>query len=229
MFYVDPLYILLAFPALFIAIIASILVRYYYSKYSKVPNSANLSGVDIVERIARRKGLNIRLNISMTDLSDHYNPFRGELTLSERVARMPSIASVGITAHEMGHVLQHKKGAILFGLRNLMVPLVNLGSSIGYILFVLGLSLQIAGVVLLGIALFSLSTLFTIITLPIEIDASIKALKMIRKLEILTYGEIEGVKKVLLAAALTYVAAVMQSLSSLLYYILRAFGVRRRD
>jgi Zn-dependent membrane protease YugP len=226
---IDPLYVLLAFPAFIVAFCAQLLVHYFYSKYSKIPNSANVSGADVVEMIARGKALNIRFNISLAELSDHYNPLRSELTLSERVARAPSIASIGIAAHEMGHVVQHKHGALLMGIRTLMVPIVNIGSTLGYILFIIGLSLQVLGVTVLGIILFSSATVFTIITLPIEIDASVKALKMIKELNILTLEELGGVKKVLFAAALTYVAAVAQSLSSLLYFILRAFGARRRD
>lgn len=189
----------------------------------------NLSGVDIVSKIAKDRGLNISLNVSMFGLSDHYNPLKRELTLSERVARVPSTASIGIAAHEMGHAEQHKKGSLLMGIRTFMVPIVNIGSTLGYILFILGLSMQIAGVVFFGIALFSLSTLFTIVTLPIEIDASMRALGMIRSLNTFNEEEISGVKKVLTAAALTYVASVVQSLSSLLYFILRSFGVRRKE
>lgn len=229
MFTIDPVYIILSLPALFIAFIAQILVRYFYSKYSNIPNKKNITGVDAVEGMAREYGLNIRLNVSLNDLSDHYNPLNRELTLSERVARTPTIASVGIAAHEMGHVLQHKKGSLLVGIRNIMVPVVNIGSTLGYILFILGLSLQFFELVMFGIALFSLSTLFTVVTLPIEIDASIKAMNMIKKLNLLDNDEIGGVRNVLTAAALTYVAAVMQSLSSLFYYIVRAFGVRKRE
>lgn len=228
MFYIDPLYLILSLPALLIGLTAQFLVRYFYSKYLQTPNSADITGIDFVEMILRKYDLDIRLNISLGDLLDSYNPLRGVLTLSERVARTPSIASVGIAAHEMGHVLQHKKGFFIVGIRTLLVPIVNIGTSIGYILFLLGLSLNFFNVAILGIAFFSLSTLFTIITLPIEIDASIRALKMIRGLDIFASYEINGVKKVLAAAALTYVAGVMQSLFTLIYYVLRAFGVRKR-
>lgn len=225
---VDPIYIIFSLPAILLAIAAQILVRYFYSKYSRIPNSADVTGIDIVEGISRNHGLNIRLAVSMSDLSDHYNPISSELTLSEKVAHTPSIASVGIAAHEMGHVLQHKKGALLINIRNIMVPVVNFSTTLGYILFIAGMSLQILGVVLLGVGLFSISTFFTLITLPIEIDASMKALRMIRSLGIFNVSELDDIKKVLFTAALTYVAAVFQSLSSLIYYLLRAFGVRRK-
>jgi Zn-dependent membrane protease YugP len=224
MFYIDPFYIILSLPALIIGIGAQLLVKYYFSKYSKVGNVKSITGIDVVEKIAREEGLNIRFSMSAN--SDHYNPRKSEITLSEKVARMPSIAAVGIAAHEMGHAMQHKKSSILMSIRNFMVPVVNIGSKIGYLLFLLGLSLQIFGFVTIGIALFSLSTAFTVITLPI--DASRKVLVVIKRLNLLESYEVDGVKKVLTAAALTYVAAVVQSLSTLLYYILRAFGGRKR-
>ena len=229
MYYIDPYYILLSLPALIIGSIAQILVRYYYSKYSRVGNSEQISGVETAGRIAREYDLNMKVQISLSELSDHYNPLNGVLTLSDDVARTPSIASVGITAHELGHVMQHKSGSILVSVRNFIIPIVNFGSTLGYIIFLIGLSFQLFGVVVIGIVLFSLTTLFTIITLPIEIDASLKAVKMIKRTGILQNYEMGGVKKVLTAASLTYVAAVMQSVSTLFYYILRAIGVRRKD
>lgn len=229
MYYIDPFYILLSLPALIIGIIAQLLVRFYYNKYSRIDNSSQINGVDTAERIASEYDMNMRVQISLSKLSDNYNPYNRVLTLSDEVARTPTIASVGITAHELGHVLQHRNGSVLVGIRNFIVPIVNLGSTLGYIIFLVGLSFQFFGIVIFGIALFSLSTLFTIITLPIEIDASLKAMKMIERTGILQSYEMEGVKKVLVAASLTYVAAVMQSISTLFYYILRAIGVRRRE
>jgi len=227
MFYIDPLYIILSAPALILAISAQLLVKYFFSKYSKTMNKKEMTGVDVAEKFAREYGLNLRLNVAFADLSDHYNPAVRELTLSERVARTPSIASVGITAHEIGHALQHKKGEFLVGLRTAMVPVVNFGTTVAYILFILGLSLQFFSLAIIAVALFSLSTIFTLVTLPIEIDASIKAMRMIRAQNILYPDELGGVKKVLIAASLTYVAGVLQSLSSLIYFVLRALGSRR--
>jgi len=228
MYYIDPVYILISLPALLIGITAQLLVKYFYNKYNNVANSSRITGAEVAERFAKDYGLNIKLKISLSRLSDNYNPINRVLTLSDEVARRPSIASIGISAHELGHVLQHKKGSILVGIRNLIAPVVNLGSTLGYIIFLIGLSLQIFGAVIAGIVLFSLSTLFTIITLPIEIDASIKAVNMIKRTGILEEYEMNGVKKVLLAASITYVAAVMQSVSTLLYYVFRAVGIRKR-
>ncbi len=229
MFTLDPIYLLISIPAVLLTFGAQLFVRYYYSKYSKIINYNRLNGLETVEKIAREHDINIKVNISLNDLSDNYNPINGTLTLSEKVARTPTVSSVGIAAHEMGHVLQHKNGFILIVIRNIITPIVNIGSTLGYFLFIVGLPLQLFNMVILGIILFSLSTLFTIITLPIEIDASVKALRILRSLNIVNEKEVGGVKKVLTAAALTYLAAVMQSLSSLLYYILRAFNVKKKD
>lgn len=227
MFFFDPMYLLFSLPALLVAIIAQLLVKYFYSKYSRVPNTANMSGAEVVSEIARRNNFDIRLNVSLQDLSDHYNPINKELTLSDKVARNPSIASVGIAAHEMGHVMQHRKGFFLMSIRNVLPPIVNLGTTLAYLLFLIGWSFQIFGLILAGIVFFSVSTFFTLITLPIEVDASRRALKMVKELQLLTPSETNGVRNVLIAAALTYVAALLQSLSTLLYYVFRAMGVRR--
>jgi Zn-dependent membrane protease YugP len=229
MFYIDPLYILLSLPALIISFGAQFLVRHYFSKYAKITNSAHITGAELAGKIAHEFNLPVELTISPNDLSDSYNPLRKELTLSESVANYPTIASAGIVAHEMGHALQHKERSFLMGVRTAIIPMVNIGTTIGYILFLLGIAFQIFNLTLVGIAFFSFSTFFTVITLPIELGASRNALLMIRELHILDEGEIEGVKKVLLAAALTYVAAVFQSLSSLLYYVIRAFGVKKKS
>ena len=222
--YIDPLYILLSLPALLIALGAQFIVRYFYSKYSRVANSAGLNGIDVTERLARENGLNIRLQVSLQDLVDSYNPMKKELTLSEKVAHAPSMASVGIAAHELGHAMQHQKGSFLLSIRTYLVPIVNLGTTLGYLLFILGFTLQVLGAMLLGIALFSFATVFTIVTLPVEIDASAKALKMLKGLNVFNENDLNGVRRVLFAAGFTYVASVLQSLSTLLYYVLRAFG-----
>ncbi|MDD3648467.1 MAG: zinc metallopeptidase [Candidatus Dojkabacteria bacterium] len=227
--FIDPIYIIFSIPALILVLSAQILVKVFYSKFSKVGNSAGLTGVDVVEKISRTNNLDIKLNISMGQLDDHYNPRSKEITLSEQVARTPSIASIGIAAHEMGHAIQHRTGSLFINIRNFLVPVVNLGSTLGYILFLVGLSLQMFQLAIVGVGFFALSTVFTILTLPIEIDASVKALGMIQRLNIFSETDLGGVKKVLTAAALTYVAAIAQSLSSLLYFLFRAFGVRRRD
>jgi Zn-dependent membrane protease YugP len=228
MYTIDLFYILLSIPALLIAVLAQILIRYFYSKYSQVPNSKGINGIQAAELISRKYGFDFRLSVSMFTLSDHYNPFSSILTLSEQVARLPTIASIGIVAHELGHVQQHQSGGILLRIRNMLIPVVNIGTTLGYLLFVLGIALQFFSLLVLGIILFSLSTLFTLITLPIEIDASNKAMNFINELQLLTPNEIDGAKKVLFAAVLTYIAAAFQSLTSLFYYILRILGMRRR-
>ena len=225
--YFDPLYILMAAPAFAAALIAQLIVKITYNKYSQVPNSTNYSGVDVVEKIMRKKNVNLQVTVSHKNLSDSYNPFSDTLCLSEKVAYGPSVASVGIAAHEMGHVIQNKKGFFLFNIRNIFVPVVRFGTSAGMILFLIGLSLNYFGLSIIGVALFGLSTIFTIITLPIEIDASRRALKFIKNYSLLDPSQYSSAKKVLFAASLTYVAAVMQSVSTFVYYLLRAFGTKR--
>jgi Zn-dependent membrane protease YugP len=228
MFGIDPFYILISLPAILLGLVAQILVKSYYSKFSQIANVKRINGTDVAQKAVERYGLDIKLNVALGDLSDHYNPWKSELTLSDSVARLPSISSVGIAAHELGHVLQHKKSSFLMSIRNVLVPIVNIASTLGYFLFLLGLAINIFEAMVLGIVLFSLSTVFTIVTLPIEIDASLKAMNIIKELNLLEAYEIGGVKKVLTAAALTYVAATVQSVSTLFYYVIRAFGGRKR-
>lgn len=225
----DLTYILFSLPALIVGLIASLLLKYWTGKYRKVLNSNGHTGVDIAEKIAQRNSFGIRLNITPRFLGDNYNPVTKELTLSREVAQEKSITSVGIAAHELGHVDQDYSKNLLFRLRTAIVPAVNIGSSLGYFLLIFGIIIGLSGLAWLGIILFSATTFFSLVTLPIEIDASRRALKLIRQEQLLFESEIPGVKKVLTAAALTYVAATLQSLGSLLYFVLRVQGISRND
>lgn len=229
MFYIDPLYIIFSLPAIFIGGLASLLLRYWTNKYLSRENLNHITGVEVVERIARKKGLDIRLTVNDNFLSDHYNPSDRTLSLSRPIAQTTTITAVGIAAHEMGHALQHHNGNILLSLRNLLVPALNIGTSLGYFLLIMGIIIGFTQLAWVGIILFSGSTIFSFMTLPIELDASSKALKLIREEQLLFPEEISGAKKVLTAAALTYVAASLQSLGSLVYFFLRVRGMGRRD
>jgi hypothetical protein len=228
MFYFDPIYFLFALPALVISGIATLLLRYWYGKYSRQKNSKNLTGKDVAREVARDRNIDLKYSESRGNLSDHYNPFSNELSLSYEVANNPSVASVAIAAHEMGHADQDFSGSVIMKFREVLVPGLNIGTNIGYLLIVLGFLFGVANLVLVGIILFSGTTFFTLFTLPIEIDASRRAINMIRKNNFLTGSEISGAKKVLAGAALTYVAAVLSSLGTLIYYIFRYAGMRRR-
>lgn len=221
----DSLYLLFALPAFLISIIASGLVKYWSSKYLDVPTLKQINGLDTVQKLSPTYNLNIRIEQVGGNLSDHYDPRDKTLRLSRDVALRPTITSVAIAAHELGHARQHSEKNILLALRSLIVPTVNLGTQLGYVLIVVGLLIASTNLAWVGIILFSLSTVFSLLTLPIELDASRKGLGMIKKERLLEPSEIPGAQKVLTAAALTYVAATISSLSNLLYFIFRVQGV----
>lgn len=227
--YFDPLYIIFSLPALFLSLIATILLKVWTNKYINTPNSRNVTGMDSVRAIATQYQLSLTVGRAEGYLNDHFDPRTKSIALSNEVANRPTIASVAITAHELGHALQDKQRNPLIVLRSLIVPAVNIGTNIGYFIIFLGFLISLSNVVWLGIALFSLSTFFSLLTLPIEIDASNKGLSMIRKLDLLDNSELGSAKKVLIAASLTYVAAAFSSISTLLYFIFRAERIGKRD
>lgn len=228
MFY-DPLYLIISLPLLFLGLASSLFLRIIYSKYNSEINSKNINGIDTVTQIAQKYNFNVDLQRGYGTLTDHYNPITKTVSLSEDVAMRPTIASVGIAAHEMGHVAQHHNSFFLMSIRTTIAPVVSIGSNLGYIIFVVGLIFNIAGLAWIGILFFSGTTLFTLITLPVEIDASRRAIKMVRELKLVDEVNIGGVRMVLFAAALTYVAATIQSAANLLYFILRARGIKSEN
>ncbi len=230
MFFFDPLYILFSLPAILVMLWAQAKVQGAYGKYSQVRNLRGLTGADVAKRLLEAGGLyGVRLEETPGQLSDHYDPRSKVLRLSPGVARIPSVAAMGIVAHEVGHALQDAMGYAPLKLRGALVVPVNLGSSLGPILFLLGLFAQSPNLVWLGIILFSGAVLFTIITLPVELDASRRALAMLSTTGLVTVQEMDGAKAVLSAAAWTYVAAALQAVSSLLYYVFYALGMSNRE
>lgn len=225
----DIKYLIFSIPAIAVGVIASLLLKYWTGKYSRQENLTRLSGVDAVERIARKENLSVRLEVNSGNLTDHYDPRNQTISLSRDVAQLASIASVAIAAHEMGHAIQHQKGSVLMSFRNLIVPMVNIGTNIGYFLLIIGIIIGLSGLAWFGIILFSFATIFSLLTLPIELDASRRALNIIKSENLLLPSEIGGANKVLLAAALTYVAATLQSVGSLLYFVLRVQGMSRKE
>lgn len=228
LYYIDPLYIVIALPAFFLGICSQLFVRYMFRKYSQVINSKGITGVDVVEKLAEKYGIRLRFDMKHGKSDGSYNPINKTIALSEDVARTPSIAAVGIAAHEMGHAIQHKKASLLFSFRTAFAAILNITSTLGYFLLMMGFIFQIIGIIWIGILLFSGAAVFSIVTLPIEFDASRRAMKCIREQNLLDSIEADKAQKVLTAAALTYVAATVQSLSVLLYFILRAFGISSR-
>lgn len=227
--YFDPLYLIISFPILLLGIFASIFLRIIYGINSRKVNNMNVNGIETVSRIAQHYNYSVELGQTFDNLGDNYNPLSRLVTLSNDVAHRPTIASVGIAAHEMGHVAQHNSSFFLITIRTSIAPVVNIGSNLGYVLFFIGLMFSIANLAWLGILLFSLTTVFALITLPIEIDASRRAIKMIKELHLVDDANIGSVRMVLFAAAFTYVAALVQSSGNLLYFILRAQGIGKRD
>ncbi len=230
MFYFDPMYLVFALPALILAFFAQYKVQSTYAKYSKVRNLRGLSGLEAARWLLGSSGLShISVEGAPGRLGDHYDPRQKVLRLSREVAYSQSVAALGIVAHEVGHALQDQTNYAFLRLRTGLVPVVNLGSYLGFILFFIGILLQFSGLIWLGIILFSGSVVFAFLTLPVEWDASRRALQMLRAGGLVDSRELKGAQAVLSAASLTYVAALAQAISSLLYYIFIALGMRRRD
>jgi uncharacterized protein len=226
--YIDPLYIVLFIVTLAISGGAQLYIRGTFARWSQVPNSAGLPGADVGQRLvsgpafARGGGAGggIRFKIVPGDLSDHFDPRTLEVGLSQEVASRPSVAAMAVTAHEVGHAQQHTEGTIAMKARSFLVPAVTFSPIVSYLFIFLGLILNITGLFWIGIIAFALMVVFTLLTLPVEIGASRRALVMLRGSGLLAGPQDEeGVRKVLIAAALTYVAAAVTAVLTLLYYL----------
>lgn len=227
---IDPMYYLFALPALILGLYAQWKVKAAYSKYQSVRNTMNMSGFEVGRRLLERNGLtHVGIEGTPGQLSDHYDPRSKKLYLSEGVAQSPSVAAIGVVAHEVGHALQDQQEYLPLRLRAGLVPIVQLGSWLGPIIFLVGILLSIPNLPVIGLLLFSGTLVFALVTLPVELDASRRAVAMLQDGGMLTTSDEEGVRAVLSAAALTYVAAVAQALSTILYYLFLLSGSRRRD
>ena len=230
-FFFDPMYLLFAMPALLLAMFAQWKVSSAYAKYTKVRNARNITGVQAADYLLRANGLNLNVSGTPGQLTDHYDPRDKTLYLSQGVAQTPSVASLAIVAHEVGHAVQDSQGYAPMRFRAFLVAPASIGPWVGYIMFIIGIFLNFAGLVWLGIVFFSASLIFALATLPVEINASQRALAMLRSSALVGQGEVDAAQSVLTAAALTYVAAAAQALSTLLYYVFVALnlGGRRRN
>ncbi len=231
MFYFDPLYFVFAVPALLLAFYAQLKVKSAYNKYTQVRNLRGLTGQAAAQAILRPEGLfDVTVKGIPGTLSDHYDPRDKSLGLSAGVAQQPSVASLAIVAHEIGHALQDHNAYAPLKLRGAIVPAVQVSAWVAPLLFMLGWWLNMTGLAWLGVGLFALAAVFALITLPVEFDASRRGLQLLQRYQLVDGRELQGAKAVLDAAALTYVAALAQTLSTLLYYVflLTGFG-RRRD
>lgn len=213
-------YSLLFFLSMGLSIFAQFKVKSTFAKYSKVFSSRNFTGRQAAEALMQAFGIgNVRVEKVGGSLTDHYDPSSKILRLSEPVYGSTSISAVGVAAHETGHALQDKESYGPLILRGTLVPAANIGSTLGPYMAMIGMMLGFAHLLTAGIILFSVAVLFYIITLPVEFDASRRAVVMLRKTGVLTEEELRGVKAVLTAAALTYIASALTAVLNLLYFI----------
>ncbi len=230
-YYYDPT-IIFALIGLVLSLLASARVSATFSKYSKVRSYSGMTGAMAAERILRSQGINdVRIERVSGKLSDHYDPRSKVLRLSDSTYADSSVAAVGVAAHECGHAIQHAKGYGPLALRSVLVPVANIGSNLGYILVILGLIFTTNSsniLITIGLIAFSTAVLFQIVTLPVEFNASSRAMVLLDQNGILGEEELKQTRKVLNAAAMTYVAAAATSILQLLRLIIIAGG-RRRD
>jgi len=229
----DPMYFVFALPALLLAMYAQFKVQGAFNKYSQIRNNRNIPGSQAAQYLLSAAGLrDVQIEGTQGTLTDHYDPRGKKLRLSPAVASQPSVAALGIVAHEIGHAQQDLQGYTPMRLRAGLVPMVNLGSWLGPIIFFAGLIFAPqSNLPWVGVILFSLTAVFALVTLPVELNASARAKQMLTTAGLVTSAEEQhGVSQVLDAAAWTYVAAVAQALSTLLYYVFLLTGLgRRRD
>lgn len=223
----DPVYILLILPALLLAIWAQVKVKGSYGKFSRVPLRSGLSGAQVAQQILQSFNLfEVRIEQVPGNLTDHYDPRTKVLRLSPGVYQGRSIASAGIAAHEVGHAIQHGQGYFPLHLRSAIYPMTALGSNLAMPLFIIGFIFSALplgrGMMMLGVLLFTFSVFFTLVTLPVEFNASSRALHALEGFGYLAPDEMRGARKVLSAAALTYVAAAAMAILQLVYMFLRA-------
>ena len=231
MFFFSPTYLLFMLPAIILMLVVQFYVNSAYRKWSQVANRNGLSGADAAARLIRNAGLyDVNIEPVAGNLTDHYDPRSKVLRLSQGVYQGRSVAALAIAAHELGHAMQDHEGYFPLRLRAALVPAVNIGSMLGWILILIGIFIQSTGLAGLGLLVFSAGALFALATLPVELNASARAKQLLTDTGlILGDDERRGVNNVLNAAALTYVAALVTAVLQLLYYASLVFGMGRRS
>ncbi|GMQ79217.1 MAG: zinc metallopeptidase [Anaerolineae bacterium] len=225
----SPYWLLFALPGLILSFWAQSKVRGTVKKYSKVQTARDVTGAEVARTLLDDQGLyDVAIEETRGFLSDHYDPRSKTLRLSQEIYNTPSIAAAGIAAHEMGHAIQHANGYFPLQIRSAIVPVARFGSSLAPWLFIAGFLLRFTTLAWVGIVLFGIAVIFTLVTLPVEFDASRRAKKLLVNNGVLIGNEIKGVDKVLDAAALTYVAAAVAAVGQLIYYVFLLSGGRRR-
>ena len=228
-YYYDPYYWMLLVPAMLIALLAQLNVSSTFNRYSRVAGRRGVTGAQAAEEVLRAHGVyNVRIERVSGRLSDHYDPRSNVIRLSDAVYGSTSVASLGVAAHEAGHAVQYAQGYGPIRLRTAIIPVCNLGSQLSIILIVLGLALYVPALFGVGVILFAVALFGQLVTLPVEFNASSRAMASLRDTGLLDEQELRGARKVLTAAAMTYVAALLVSIAQLLRFLL-AFAGRRRD
>ncbi len=228
-YFMDYWYIVLVLPAVLLSLLAQGMVNGTFNKYSRVINRRGITGAEAARRILDANELrHIRIEPVSGKLTDHYDPKAGVIRLSESVYGSTSVAAVGVASHEAGHAVQHSVGYLPIKIRTAIIPLCNIGSSLATPLIILGLALSFEALAMLGVLLFGLAVVFQLVTLPVEFNASGRALKIISETGMLDDSEKGGARRVLTAAALTYVAALAVSLANFLRLLFIVNGRNNR-
>lgn len=226
-FYFDYYYLILVVPALMLAIWAQVQVKTTYRKYSRVPNSRGMTGAYAAQAVLNFYGItDVRIERVSGNLTDHYDPRSKVIRLSDGVYNSSTVAAIGIACHEAGHAAQYAENYAPIKIRNAIIPVCNIGSTIGIPLALIGWIFSFSILIYVGLGLYAAVFIFQVATLPVEFNASRRAIKVIDETQLLRDDEIGGAKKVLAAAAMTYVASMMVSLANLLRLLLR-FSNRR--
>ncbi len=225
---IDYYYLVLILPALALSLFAQFKVKSTFSKYSQVASQSGFTGERAARMILEQNGLlGVRVERVAGSLTDHFDPRTNVLRLSESTYANRSIAAIGVAAHEAGHAIQHDTGYLPNKLRSALVPLANIGSTAGPYLALFGIILSMQFLMNIGIFLFAFAVLFYMVTLPVEFNASHRALRVLEEQSMLTADELRGARKVLSAAALTYVASALMAFASMLRLILLSRNRRR--
>jgi Zn-dependent membrane protease YugP len=221
------MYLLFALPGLLLGMWAQFSLRSTFARYAQVPTQTGVTGVQTAQKLMQAEGLHIGVRGTAGQLTDFYDPRSKSINLSES-SQVNSVASVAVVAHEMGHAVQDAQGYTPMRLRSAIVPAVSLGAWVGPAMFLLGLWLNLQSLAFIGVIAFSAGAIFSLVTLPVEFNASQRGLAMLQSTGILMPQELPGAQKVLRAAALTYVAAALQALGTVLYFLTILYGGRRR-
>ena len=229
MLFMDMGYLLWVFiPSLILSGLAQLFVSSAYNKWGNTRNTLGLTGLDVARQIMSRTNVNgVQIEGIQGKLTDHYDPRDNTIRISQSNATVPSVAGMAVVAHELGHAQQHQEGSLLIQARNFLVPAVQFSPTIGYLMIIMGLMLNLTGLFQLGILLFGVMVVFMILTLPVEIDASRRGMILLRESGVMaSEQDASGARQMLTAAALTYFAAAIGAVLQLLYFM--SLGNRRR-